>query len=131
MNKYDEFIYKMKEDNLNKGAVIDVLNTYVNGSKFLYRLEGFIREDGERTEYSGIIYSDEYEKDEEGYFGENKIMFYSGDGEGDYDIVNYEELYEYLSTACEFYLERNPKDKDIVKELLMRIKEKYDIKIMS
>ena len=34
MNIYDEFIKIMKKNNLNKYAAIDVLNIYVNGSKF-------------------------------------------------------------------------------------------------
>ncbi|MFP3847192.1 ribonuclease toxin immunity protein CdiI [Priestia filamentosa] len=74
------------------------------------------------------MYLDEYEQDDEKYFGQNKVLFYSGDGDNDYGIVNYDELYQYLRTACEFYVGKNPEKKEIVEELLMKIKEKYNIK---
>ncbi len=74
MNIYEEFIRVMKQNNLTKEAVIDVLNHNVNGSNFLQRLEKFKNEEGERCEYHGIIYSDEYEQDEEEYL--DKIKFY-------------------------------------------------------
>ncbi|AGN37676.1 ribonuclease toxin immunity protein CdiI [Bacillus paralicheniformis] len=128
MNVYEEFIEMMKQNNLTKEAVIDVLNLYVNGRNFLQHLEEFKNKEGERREYNGIIYSDEYEQDEEEYFGQNKVLFYSGDGDDDYDIVSYDELYQYISTACNFYIERNPEKKELIEELLMKIKEKYDIK---
>ncbi|MCY8591731.1 ribonuclease toxin immunity protein CdiI [Bacillus haynesii] len=128
MNVYEEFIEMMKQNNLTKEAVIDVLNLYVNGLKFLRHLEEFKNKEGERREYNGIIYSDEYEQDEEEYFGQNKVLFYSGDGDDDYDIVSYDELYQYISAACNFYIERNPEKKELIEELLMKIKEKYDIK---
>ncbi|MFB6498291.1 ribonuclease toxin immunity protein CdiI [Bacillus haynesii] len=128
MNVYEEFIEMMKQNNLTKEAVIDVLNLYVNGRNFLQHLEEFKNKEGERREYNGIIYSDEYEQDEEEYFGQNKVLFYSGDGDDDYDIVSYDELYQYISAACNFYIERNPEKKELIEELLMKIKEKYDIK---
>ncbi|MCY8141801.1 ribonuclease toxin immunity protein CdiI [Bacillus haynesii] len=128
MNVYEEFIEMMKQNNLTKEAVIDVLNLYVNGHKFLQHLEEFKNKEGERREYNGIIYSDEYEQDEEEYFGQNKVLFYSGDGDDDYDIVSYDELYQYISAACNFYIERNPEKTELIEELLMKIKEKYDIK---
>ena len=128
MNVYDEFIDKMEQNNLDKGAVIDVLNIYVNGGIFLQRLEEFISKEGERREYNGVIYSDEYEQDDDGYFGEDKVLFYSGDGDEDYDIVNYDQLYKYLSVACEFYIEKNPEEKESIEESLVKIKEKYNIK---
>lgn len=128
MNVYEEFIEMMKQNNLTKEAVIDVLNLYVNGRNFLKHLEEFKNKEGERREYNGIIYSDEYEQDEEEYFGQNKVLFYSGDGDDDYDIVSYDELYQYISAACNFYIEKNPEKKELIEELLMKIKEKYDIK---
>ncbi|QII50373.1 hypothetical protein G3M81_17295 [Bacillus paralicheniformis] len=128
MNVYEEFIEMMKQNNLTKEAVIDVLNLYVNGRNFLQHLEEFKNKEGERREYNGIIYSDEYEQDEEEYFGQNKVLFYSGDGDDDYDIVSYDELYQYISAACNFYIEKNPEKKELIEELSMKIKEKYDIK---
>ncbi|XBO85781.1 hypothetical protein AAGG52_19035 [Bacillus licheniformis] len=41
MNVYEEFIEMMKQNNLTKEAVIDVLNLYVNGRNFLQHLEEF------------------------------------------------------------------------------------------
>jgi hypothetical protein len=128
MNVYEEFIEIMKQKTLNKEAVIDVLNIYVNGRNFLQHLEDFLKKEGERREYNGVIYSDEYEQDDEEYFGQNKVLFYSGDGDNDYDIVNYDELYQYLNATCEFYIGKNPEKKEIIEELLMKIKEKYNIK---
>ncbi|KKB71775.1 MULTISPECIES: ribonuclease toxin immunity protein CdiI [Bacillus] len=128
MSKYEEFIDKMQENNLSKGAVIDVLNIYVNGGSFLKHLEDFISKDGERHDYHGVIYSDEYEQDDEGYFGENKVLFYSGDEDDACDIVNYDELYEYLKVSCEFYSFKHPEQTNKVHHYLSKIKEKYNIK---
>lgn len=124
MNAYEEFIEKMKQNNLNKGAVIDVLNIYVNGRRFQKHLENFKNKECEYGEYNGVIYSEEFEPDEEEYFGKNKVLFYSGVADEDYDIVNYEELYEYLSAACEFYTEKYKDEKEIIREQLLLIKEK-------
>ncbi|WP_413365208.1 ribonuclease toxin immunity protein CdiI [Lysinibacillus sp. 3P01SB] len=127
MNGYEEFIEIMKQNALNKAAVIDVLNIYVNGRNFQQHLEDFKNKEGERREYNGVIYSDEYEQDDEEYFGQNKVLFYSGDGEDDHDIVNYEELYKYLSTACEFYIGKNPEKKEVIEKLLLKVKDKFDV----
>lgn len=127
MNVYDEFIDTMKQNNLNKEAVIDVLNIYVNGSKFLQYLEDFKNKYGERREYHGVIYSEEYEQDDDDYFGENRVLFYSGDDDDAYDIVNYDEMYKYLSIACEFYIEKYEDEKDIVNEQLLSIKKIYGV----
>lgn len=128
MNVYDKFIDTMKQHSLNKGAVIDVLNIYVNGGKFLQYLEDFKNKQGERREYHGVIYSEEYEKDDEDYFGENKVLFYSGDDDDAYDIVNYNEMYKYLSVACKFYIEMYKDKKNIVNEKLLLIKKIYGVK---
>ncbi|MBW6411870.1 ribonuclease toxin immunity protein CdiI [Clostridium weizhouense] len=127
MNVYDEFIDTMKQNNLNKEAVIDVLNIYVNGSKFLQYLEDFKNKYGERREYHGVIYSEEYEQDDDDYFGENRVLFYSGDDDA-YDIVNYDKMYKYLSIACEFYIEKNEDEKEIIQKELSLIEESYGIK---
>ncbi|MDH6351171.1 ribonuclease toxin immunity protein CdiI [Brevibacillus parabrevis] len=73
-----------------------------------------------------VIYSDEYDVGDEGYFGENCILFYYG-VDDTYDIVSYKELYDYLQVACNFYIEKNEDKKDEVNEYLLRIKEKYSI----
>ncbi|MEH6962899.1 ribonuclease toxin immunity protein CdiI [Priestia megaterium] len=125
MNVYEEFIEGMKQNNLNKEAIIDVLNRYVNGHDFLQRLEDFKNKEGERREYRGVIYSDEYEQDDDEYFGRHHVLFYSGNGDEDYDIVNDEELYPYISAACEFYIRKHAEKEKIIKELLLKIKETY------
>ena len=117
----------MKKNNLNKYAVIDVLNIYVYGSKFIQRLDDYIKKDGERTEYYGVIFSEEYDSDDEGYFGDNRVLFYSGDDDDVFDIVDYNELYTYLSIACEFYIKRHKSEEEIVKKKLMLFKKVYEI----
>lgn len=125
MNVYDEFSNIMKMNKFDKLAVIDVLNICVNGNQFLRDLDCFANKDGERYEYFGIIYSEEYDKDDEEYFGEHKILFYSGDDDDACDIVTYDEMYEYLRVACEFYIEKHECDKDIVNKKLLSIKEHW------
>ena len=40
---FQEYINEMKKyEGLNKGCIIDVLNSYVNGSKFLEHLNDFL-----------------------------------------------------------------------------------------
>lgn len=41
MDEYKEFNEKMKKNYLDKGTVIDVLNSYVNGCDFLKKLDSF------------------------------------------------------------------------------------------
>ena len=80
MNVYEEIIKIMKQKNLNKEAVIDVLNLYVNGRNFLRHLEDLKNKEGVRQEYNGVIYSEEYESDDKEYYGQSKVLFYSGHG---------------------------------------------------
>lgn len=74
----------------------------------------------------GVIYSDEYDVGDEGYFGEISVLFYYG-VDDNFDIVSYKELYDYLQVACNFYVEKNADQKDLINEYLLRIKDKYSI----
>ncbi|WP_315081017.1 ribonuclease toxin immunity protein CdiI [uncultured Clostridium sp.] len=125
MYEYKEFNEKMKKNYLDKGTVIDVLNSYVNGSGFLQHLEKFKSKETERNQILGVIYSEDYEKDDDEYFGENKVLFYAGDD--CYDIIDYDELYLYLYFTCEFYIEKHENKKEIVQEKLLLIEEAYGI----
>lgn len=71
-----------------------------------------------------VIYSEEYEKDDDEYLGENKVLFCAGDD--CYDIIDYDELYLYF--ACEFYIKKH--ENEIVQEQLLSIKEKYCVKLL-
>ncbi len=125
MYKYKEFNERMKKNYLDKGTVIDVLNSYVNGSGFLKHLEKFKSKETERNQILGVIYSEDYKKDDDEYFGENKVLFYAGDD--CYDIIDYDELYLYLYFTCEFYIEKHEDEKEIVQEKLLLIEEAYGI----
>ncbi|MBN1056050.1 hypothetical protein DVW05_11925 [Clostridium botulinum] len=122
MYQNQEFIDMMEKNYLDKGQVINVLNTYVYGSKFLQHLDKFINKEGEREQFYGVVYSEDFEKDDDGYFGENKILFYAGDYD---DIIDYEDLYLYFT--CEFYIEKHEDEKEIVQEKLLLIEEAYGI----
>ncbi|NFO86384.1 hypothetical protein FDC58_10265 [Clostridium botulinum] len=124
MYQNQEFIDMMEKNYLDKGQVINVLNTYVYGSKFLQHLDKFINKEGEREQFYGVVYSEDFEKDDDGYFGENKILFYAGDYD---DIIDYEDLYLYLYFTCEFYIEKHEDEKEIVQEKLLLIEEAYGI----
>ncbi|AOR23501.1 ribonuclease toxin immunity protein CdiI [Clostridium taeniosporum] len=126
MYEYKEFNEKMKKNYLDKGAVIDVLNAYANGSDFLQKLEKIKNKETERSQVLGIIYSQDFEEDDDGYFGESRVLFYAGDD--CYDIIDYDDLYLYLYFACEFYIEKHENEKEIVQEKLALIAESYGIK---
>ncbi|CAH1225067.1 ribonuclease toxin immunity protein CdiI [Paenibacillus sp. JJ-223] len=123
----NKFILRYEENGLEKGSVIDVLGDFVLEYDFVKVLDGFLNEYVERRDYMGVIYSDEYDVGEEGYFGENSVLFYYG-VDDNYDIVSYKELYDYLKVACSFYIEKNADQKDLINKSLLRIKEKYNIK---
>ena len=128
MNFFQESIDEMKEyEGLNKGCIIDVLNYYVNGSKFLEHLDDFLNMRGSNHQYSGVIFSNEIDKDDYEYFGENKVMFFYDEGDDDYDVADYEECYKYLEATANFYIKHHKNEKDVVINLLKQIKERYII----
>lgn len=90
MYQNQEFIDKMNKNYLDKGQVINVLSTYVYGNKFLQHLDKFINKECERSEFCGVLYPEDFNEDDEGYFGENKVLFYAGYYD---DIVDYDDLY--------------------------------------
>lgn len=122
----NKLILMYEEKGLEKGSVIDVLGDFVLEHDIVKVLEGFLNEYIERRDYMGVIYSDEYDVGDEGYFGENRVLFYYG-VDDNYDIVSYKELYDYLQVACNFYIEKNADKKDEINEYLIRIKSKYGI----
>ncbi|PFX35180.1 hypothetical protein COL31_30795, partial [Bacillus pseudomycoides] len=56
------------------------------------------------------------------------FYYYYGLDETQEDIVNHEELCDYLGVACDFYIKKYPDKKVEVKNLLEQIKGKYQIK---
>ena len=122
----NKLILMYEEKGLEKGSVIDVLGDFVLEHDIVKVLEGFLNEYIERRDYMGVIYSDEYDVGDEGYFGENRVLFYYG-VDDNYDIVSYKELYDYLQVACNFYIEKNSDKKDEINEYLLRITSKYGI----
>lgn len=125
MYQNQEFIDMMRKNYLDKGQVINVLSTYVYGNKFLQHLDKFISKEGERGQFYGVVYSEDFEKDDDGYFGENKVLFYAGDYD---DIIDYDDLYLYLYFACESYIGRHEYEKEIVQEKLALIAKAHGIK---
>ncbi|MFT8348942.1 ribonuclease toxin immunity protein CdiI [Clostridium saccharoperbutylacetonicum] len=67
-----------------------------------------------------------FDEDDNGYFGENRVLFYAGDEY--YDIIDYDDLYLYVYSACEFYIEKHEEEKDIIEQELALIAEEYGIK---
>lgn len=124
----NKLIRMYEEKGLNKGSVIDVLGDFVMEYDFVRILEGFLEEYVERRDYMGVVYSDEFDRDDEEFFGENRVLFYYGVDEEIENIVDYEELCKYLQTACQFYIKKHPERTENVKELLFKIKDKYNIK---
>lgn len=119
MYQNQEFIDMMEKNYLDKGQVVNVLSSYVYGSRFIQHLDKFITKEGERDQFYGVIYSDEFDIDDEGYFGENKVLFYTG------DYIDYDDLYLYF--ACEFYISKHEDEKDIVEEKLEFIAKAHGI----
>ena len=125
---FQEYNDEMKKhEGLNKGCIIDVLNSYVNGGKFLQHLDDFLNMRGSNQQYSGVIFSNEIDKDDDEYFGENKVMFFYDEGDDDYDISDYEECYKYLEATAKFYIKHHENEKDVFINLLKQIKERYII----
>ncbi|SES06306.1 ribonuclease toxin immunity protein CdiI [Lachnobacterium bovis] len=128
---YSEFCEYYWEKKCNKGAVNDTFNEYVNSNCFLELLDDMKNKLSDYNEGYGMIFSDDYDDpNDEFYFGENVICFYSGPDYDDVeDIIGYEEFYKYLVTACEFYVERrHPEHKEIVEQKLKEIREAYGLK---
>ena len=125
---FQEYIDEMKRyEDLDKGCIIDVLNSYVNGSNFLEHLDDFLNMRGSNEQDSGVIFSNEMDKDDDEYFGENKVMFFYDQGDDDYDVADYEECYKYLEATANFYIKHHEKEKEVVINLLKQIKERYII----
>ena len=118
------------KEGLPIGQAMDLIENYMSRGTFKEMLEWFKDKTFANEEFYGVLYSEEYDKDEEGYFGEDKILIYVGNYDLDNtdQIVSYDELYNYLKVACEYYIENIPEDKEEVEALLAGIKDTYNIK---
>lgn len=124
---YQLLIVRFKKNGLSKSFVITVLAKFALYYDFIKILDGFFNENVLRRDTIGVVYSDEFDKNDDGYFGENKVLFYYGVDENWYDIINFGELYNYLRVVCDFYVEKhNDKTKEVL-EYLEKIKVKYKI----
>ncbi|KXZ20704.1 hypothetical protein AXI59_13785 [Bacillus nakamurai] len=117
-----------KKRNLNKSHVVDVLVEFILLYDFQDILNGFLQEDVVRRDTVGVVFSSEFDKNDEEYFGENKVLFYYGTDEDWEDIVTHEELCNYLEAACDFYIEKHPEHTEDTEKLLLKIKAKYNVK---
>ena len=50
----------------------------------------------------------------ESSIGNNRVLFYSSDDDDVFDIVDYYELYTYLTIACEFYIKNHKSEEETV-----------------
>ncbi|ENQ3105001.1 hypothetical protein ACEOWJ_000940 [Bacillus cereus] len=125
---FEKFYDIFEQKNLKKNYTVIVLGQFVFNYDFVDILKGFLKEDVERRDTIGVVYSDEFDQNDEEYFGENKVLFYYGIDEEWENIVTHEELCEYLQTACEFYIGCHPEQAEYVRNLLIKIREKYNIK---
>ena len=121
---------RFEAEKFDKDSLVNLIDEYMSLGSFVRMLEWFSKKYFENHEFYGVLYSDAYEKDEEGYFGENNILIYYGNSEWDNtdSIVSYGELYEYLKVASEYYVKNIPEDKEYVENLLSKIKDTYNIK---
>ncbi|NEN87295.1 ribonuclease toxin immunity protein CdiI [Paenibacillus elgii] len=124
---YQLLVDRFKMNGLSKDFVITVLARFVLDFDFIKILTGFLDENVLRRDTIGVVYSDEYEIGDEGYFGENKVLFYYGIDDDWHDIVTHDELCCYLQVACEFFMDRNKEKAEEAKKIMIQIKEKYKI----
>ncbi|MGG1651746.1 ribonuclease toxin immunity protein CdiI [Paenibacillus sp. NRS-1783] len=114
-----------KHHNLEKSYISTVLVQFVFEYDFVEILKGFLNEYLVRRDTIGVVYSDEFEIGDEGYFGENKVLFYYGVDDDWHDIVSYNELCDYLQVACDFFMNRNKEKAEEAKIYMIQIKKKY------
>ncbi|WP_152392590.1 ribonuclease toxin immunity protein CdiI [Paenibacillus guangzhouensis] len=124
---YQLIVDSFKMKGLNKDFIITVLARFVLDFDFMKILTGFLNENVLRRDTIGVVYSDEFEIGDEGYFGENKVLFYYGIDDNWHDIVSYDELCDYLQVACEIYMDKNKTETEEIKRIFNQIKEKYEI----
>ena len=125
---YQSLIDRFKKNDLTKSFVITVLMKFALDFDFIKVLDGFFNEDVIRRDTIGVVYSDEFDKNDEGYFGEDRVSFYYGVDENWYDIITFGELCNYLQIVCDFYVERHDDKTEEVQEYLQKIKGKYKVK---
>lgn len=122
---YKLLIERFKINGLTKSFVSTVLARFALEFDFIKILDGFLKENVLRRDTIGVVYSDEFDKNDEGYFGENKVLFYYGVDENWHDILTFGELCNYLQVVCDYYVEKHEDKTKEVREYLEKIKEKY------
>ncbi|WP_445429237.1 ribonuclease toxin immunity protein CdiI [Bacillus atrophaeus] len=125
---YQLLVDKFKKNGLNKSFVITVLAKFALDFDFIKVLDGFFKEDVIRRDTIGVVYSDEFAESDEGYFGEDKVLFYYGVDDNWHDIITFDELCNYLQIVCDFYVEKHNEEAEVVQRYLQKIKEKYKVK---
>ncbi|MEI4804032.1 ribonuclease toxin immunity protein CdiI [Bacillus sp. FJAT-51639] len=125
---YQLLIDRFKKNGLTKSFVITVLAKFALDFDFIKVLDGFFNEDVIRRDTIGVVYSNEFDKNDTGYFGEDRILFYYGVDENWYDIITFGELCNYLQVVCDFYVEKHDDKVEEVQEYLQKIKGKYKVK---
>ncbi|MCM3225701.1 ribonuclease toxin immunity protein CdiI [Terribacillus saccharophilus] len=129
-NRQDDYqliIDGFKKSGRTKSFVTAVLARFAVDYDFLKILNGFYNENVLRRDTIGVIYSDEYDEYDEGYFGEDRVLFYFGVDEDWYDILTYDELCEYLQVVCEIYADIHEDKAKEVYEYMDKIKKKYGV----
>ncbi|MGE0911923.1 ribonuclease toxin immunity protein CdiI [Bacillus atrophaeus] len=105
-----------------------VLAKFALDFDFIKVLDGFFKEDVIRRDTIGVVYSDEFAESDEGYFGEDKVLFYYGVDNNWHDIITFGELCNYLQIVCDFYVEKHNEEAEVVQRYLQKIKKKYKVK---
>ncbi|WP_274605953.1 ribonuclease toxin immunity protein CdiI [Bacillus cereus group sp. N21] len=73
--EFEKFYDIFEQKNLKKNYTVIVLGQFVFNNDFVDILKGFLKEDVERRDTIGVVYSDEFDQNDEEYFGENKVLF--------------------------------------------------------
>jgi hypothetical protein len=124
----EEFRSICKGRHLNKELAISNLAIAITSTLFVDSLNDFYNETDDYGSLEGYIFSNNFvgNDDESFYFGKDKIKFYY-DVHNDMqeEVLTYTEFYEYLKTACDFYLELYPHQEQEVLPILEKIRERY------
>lgn len=105
---------------INKMAIIST------SLHFMEFLNHFYEENDDFGGLEGYIFSNNLSEDDDEYDGKDTITFYSyTTGKPIENILTYNELYEHLMIAYDFYIEIYPEQKQEILDILEKIKEKY------
>lgn len=91
-------------------------------------LKDFANGHGSGMEGSACYFSTETMEGEEDYLADGVCYYFERNGKNPEDlIISYDKFYGYLLYAVEKYLMRCPENKEMVEELLDRIKKQFPI----